>query len=124
VTLAAKGTPGLLNGHIDYTVTLTNHGPSELSSATVTAALPAPMTAATSSSCTTTSGRVVCTVGTLASGAVTTRTFRVPVGTLILGLPYTVKVTRTAGNPVDPQPANDTATRTCTVVTSLIITCG
>lgn len=123
VALTASGVPGLLSGHITYTVTITDKGPSALTSATVTATLPAPMTA-TGSACTASGEHVTCALGTLASGTSTTRTFTVSVGLLTLGLPYTVRVARTAGTPVDTNPANDSATRTCTVVTSLIINCG
>ncbi|MEZ0092468.1 hypothetical protein [Streptacidiphilus sp. EB129] len=47
-TLAAIGVPGLLGGHINYTITVTDNGPSALTSATVTATLPSPMTATSS----------------------------------------------------------------------------
>ncbi|MEU2877118.1 hypothetical protein [Streptomyces sp. NPDC007070] len=123
VTLTATGVPGLLGGRIDYTLTLTDNGPSALTSATVTATLPSPMTA-TGNSCAATSGHVTCAVGALAAGASTTRTFSVPVGTLTLGLPYTVTAKRGTSVPADTEPADDTASRTCAVVTSLIIKCG
>ncbi|MEV0732651.1 IPT/TIG domain-containing protein, partial [Polymorphospora sp. NPDC050346] len=122
VAITATGVPGLLNGHIDYTITITNNGPSTLSSATVTATLPIPMTA-TSSDCTTGAGSVTCAVGPLASGASVTRSIRVPVGLLTIGIPYTVTATRTASAPVDLNPNNDSASRSCTVVSSLIILC-
>ncbi|WP_326782274.1 hypothetical protein OG481_29750 [Streptomyces longwoodensis] len=123
VALTATGVPGLPAGRITYTVTLTDNGPSPLTSGTVTATLPAGTTA-TTSSCTPVGSRVTCTVGALAPGATTTRTFTVPLGALTLGLPYTVTVQRTASSPTDPDPADDTASRTCTVITSLIINCG
>jgi hypothetical protein len=47
----------------------------------------------------------------------------VPVGLLTLGLPYSLTATRAVSSPTDPVAANDHATRTCTVVTSLIISC-
>ncbi|MEU3460563.1 IPT/TIG domain-containing protein [Streptomyces sp. NPDC006733] len=123
VSLAASPAPGLLGGKINYTVTITNLGPSGLTSAAVTALLPAPMTA-TSSDCGVSPGHVNCTVATLASGAATTRHFTVPVGLLTLGLPYGVTANRTASTPVDLNAANNSSTRTCTVITSLIITCS
>ncbi|MEU3510478.1 hypothetical protein ABZ733_21755 [Streptomyces longwoodensis] len=97
--------------------------PSPLASGTVTATLPAGATA-TSGSCTAAGSRVTCTVGALAPGATDTRTFAVPLGALTVGLPYTVTVQRTASSPADPDPSDDTASRTCTVITSLIVTCG
>jgi hypothetical protein len=90
VTLAATAHPGLLLGHITYVITITDNGPSALTSATITAKLPTPMTAI-SSDCTVGSGpTVTCTIGALASGAHMTRTFTVPIGLLTLDWPYTV----------------------------------
>ncbi|MCZ4124821.1 YVTN family beta-propeller repeat protein [Streptomyces sp. H39-S7] len=123
VSLAAGPAPGLLGGKINYTVTITNHGPSPVTSAAVTAVLPTPMTA-TSSDCGVSPAHISCTVATLAANASTTRHFTVPVGLLTLGLPYGVTATRTASAPVDLNPANNSSTRTCTVITSLIITCS
>ncbi|MGC5399221.1 hypothetical protein ACPXCP_26200 [Streptomyces sp. DT20] len=121
VALTATHAPGLLGGRIDYTLTLTNNGPDTLTSATVTATLP-PGTA-TSPDCAITPGTATCTATALASGASTTRHVSVPVALLSLGTPYTVTATRTTSAPTDPHPANDTATRTCTALTSLIINC-
>ena len=123
VTMTADGDPGLLLAHIDYTVTITNNGPSTLTSATVTAPLPTPMTA-TSPDCTIASGpTVTCTLGTLTSGSSTTRHFTVPIALLTLNHAYTVTATRTTSTPVDTNPANDNTTRTCTILTSLILSC-
>ena len=122
VTMSAVGSPGLPSGDITYTVTVTNNGPSALTSATITAPLPTPM-AAESSECSTANQAVTCSIGALASGASTTRTFTVPVGLLTIGIPYAVTATRTASAPTDPNPANNSATRTCTILTSLIISC-
>ena len=122
VSLAADAQPGLLGGRITYTLTITDHGPSDLGAATVTAVLPAPMRA-TSGDCQTAGSTVTCSVAGLAGGASTTRRFTVPVGLLGVGLPYTVTASRTTSSPVDLVPGNDRAASTCTVVTSLIISC-
>ncbi|SEP07729.1 40-residue YVTN family beta-propeller repeat-containing protein, partial [Actinacidiphila rubida] len=122
VTLAADPQPGLLGGRITYTLTITDHGPSALGAATVTAVLPAPMRAS-SGDCQTAGTTVTCGVTGLAIGASTTRRFTVPIGLLGVGLPYTVTASRTASTPVDLATGNDRAASTCTVVTSLIIGC-
>jgi uncharacterized repeat protein (TIGR01451 family) len=122
VSLSAAPEPGLPGGHIAYTITVTNNGPSPLTSATVTAPVPTPMSAS-SSTCTTTGQAVTCALGALASGASTTRSFTVPVGLLSLDTAYVVTATRTSSTPVDLNPANDSATQTCTILTSLIISC-
>ncbi|WDN57575.1 DUF11 domain-containing protein (plasmid) [Streptomyces clavuligerus] len=113
----------MLNGRIDYTVTLTNHGPRTLASAAVTVGLPSP-TGSTSPDCALTTGTATCTATGLAPGASTTRQITVPVGILSLGTPYTVTATRTTSAPTDPNPANDRASRTCTATTGLIISCS
>jgi len=65
---------------------------------------------------------VACTLTGPANGANVTNTFTAQQGVLTLGtLPTTA--TRTAGAPTDPSPANDTTTKTCTALTSLVITC-
>ncbi|WP_052434108.1 beta-propeller fold lactonase family protein [Streptacidiphilus melanogenes] len=123
VTLAATPRPALLGGSIVYTVTVTDHGPSALTSGTVSALLPTPM-AGSSGDCAVSGRGVSCSVGPLAVGASATRQFTVPVGLLTLGLPYTVTVGRSASSPVDLNPANDSASRSCTVITSLLINCS
>jgi hypothetical protein len=124
VTMTATGVPGLLNGHINYVITVTNNGPSALISGTITAPLPTPMTATSPDCAVDTGPTVTCTLGALASGASTTFTFTVPIGLLTLNHAYTVTATRTASALVDTNPANDSATRTCTIITSLIISCS
>jgi uncharacterized repeat protein (TIGR01451 family) len=123
IALAAQGVPGILSGHIEYAITVTNNGPAALVSGTVTATLPTPMTA-TSSDCAVTGGRVVCTLGALASGASLTDRFDVPIGLLTVNHDYVVTATRTASSPADPNPANDSASRTCSILTSLIVHCS
>ncbi len=124
VTLAASPRPALLGGSIVYTVTVTDHGPSALTSATVSALLPTPMAAASGGDCTVGGRDVSCSVGALAVGASATRQFTVPVGLLTLGLPYKVTVDRSASSPIDLNTANDAASRSCTVLTSLLIDCS
>jgi uncharacterized repeat protein (TIGR01451 family) len=123
VALAATGVPALLGAHIDYTLTITNTGPATATSTTVTAPLPAPLTP-TSRDCPVTGRSVTCTVGPLAGGASVTRAFTVPVGLLSINTSFAVTASRTASAPTDPNPANNAATRTCLVVTSLLINCS
>jgi YVTN family beta-propeller protein len=122
VTLAATPVPALLGAHIDYTLTIADQGPGAVGSSTVTVTVPNSIKA-TTSDCTATAGKVTCTTGAVANGAKATRHFTVPVGLLSINLPYSVTATRTASSPTDPNPADDHATRTCTVVTSLLISC-
>ncbi|MFJ8254113.1 cell surface protein [Streptomyces sp. NPDC094466] len=119
LSLDAAPRPGV-NGRIDYTVTATNNGPSSLTTATVTVDVPA---GATSNGCQIDGTKATCTVTSLNPGASTTRQISVPVSALSLGTPYTVTATRTASTPTDTDAANDTAARTCTATTPLLINC-
>ncbi|WP_435598603.1 beta-propeller fold lactonase family protein [Streptomyces anulatus] len=121
LTLTATPRPGLTR-RVDYTLTASNHGPGRLTDATVTAGLPASGT--TSPDCTVAGTTATCAVTDLAPGDSVTHHFTTPVALLSLGTPYTLTVTRTAGSPADPNPGNDTASRTCTALTPLIINCA
>ncbi|WP_441246452.1 IPT/TIG domain-containing protein [Kitasatospora sp. McL0602] len=84
-------------------------GPSPVTSATLTATLPPGATATNlSTGCTTASGTVTCTYGTIANGASVNKTFRIPLHLLSLGH-VTVTGARATSAPTDPNPANDSA---------------
>lgn len=123
VRLTGTPQPGLLAGDIDFTVAITNNGPDPLVGATITTTLPAGLSA-TSAACTPGTGQVVCTFGGLAKGGSATESFTVPVHLLSIGLPYRFTATRTTSSPTDPNSANDTATTTCTALTSLLVSCS
>lgn len=113
VHLAYVGLLGM-PGHFDLSVT--NHGPDPLQSATVTLhaerlilSAPAPCTFNR------TVNTLTCQFGTLPTGATTTaRT--TPIFILNEGNPthHLLTLTRVTSTPVDPNPTNDTATKTCT----------
>lgn len=124
VDVTARPNLGILVPYLTYTVTARALGPDAVTTGTVTATLPPGATATSlSPGCTTATGTVTCSYGTIATGAAASKTFRVPLHLLSLG---TVKVTgtRTASSPTDPNPANDRATATCTVVSILLATCA
>jgi hypothetical protein len=123
VGVAAQPHLGILVPYLAYTLSAHNAGPNAVTSATVTAALP-PGASATdlSSGCTTTTGTVTCTYGAIANGASTAKSFHVPLHLLSLGH-VTVTGARTASTPTDPDPANDTASATCTVISFILATC-
>ncbi len=123
VALGATGHGGL-NARIDYTVTVTNTGPSAATGIRVVAAYPAGLSFASGSGCVRvgTTRTVNCDVASLASGASATPKFSVNGGLLALGS-YTTTATRTASSPADPNPANDSASKTCSALTGLIVTC-
>ncbi|GAA2114429.1 DUF11 domain-containing protein [Kitasatospora saccharophila] len=125
VALAATAGP-LLSSQITYTATVTNNGPGTATASTTTVALPTQTTSVTGlpATCTynATTRTATCTTGALANGASTTASFTANLGLLSLGT-LTATATRATSTPADPNPVNDTATRSCTVLTGLIITC-
>jgi Domain of unknown function DUF11 len=123
VDLTATPRLGLLVPSLDFAVKVSDQGPDILRSATVTTSLP-PGLSGTSSSCAHSSGSVACTFGTVSNGGHATQHFSVPLSLLTLGIPFSFTATRTASNPVDPNPANDSATVQCTVVTPLLVSCN
>ena len=126
IAVGLTGTPhrvGLLGLNLDFTVKVTNNGPAAVRSATVTATVPMGLRA-TSTSCSTTNGGAVCTFGAVPVGGSATATFSVPAGLLTIGLPFTFGAKRTASSPTDPNPANDSASSTCTVIGVLLASCS
>lgn len=123
VDLAAQPNLSLLVPYLSYSLTARNTGPGTVTSATLTATLP-PGTSATALSpgCTAIGSTVACAYGTIAGGSASTKTFRVPLGLLSLGR-VSVSATRTVSAPTDPNPLNDGATASCTVVSILLVTC-
>lgn len=124
LSVKLTGTPrfGLLVPRVDFTVDIRNHGPNKVLSGTVTATLPAGVTA-TSSDCTVSGGKVSCPVTNLAPGASKTLTFATPLRLLNIGLPYKFHAERTATNPTDINAANDKSSVECTVVSALLVSC-
>ncbi|HVV20224.1 MAG TPA: hypothetical protein VHF06_12365 [Pseudonocardiaceae bacterium] len=125
IAVGLTGTPqksGLLGLRLNFTVTVTNNGPAAVRSASVAATVPLGLRA-DSASCTTTSGGAVCSFGTVPAGGKATATFSVPAGLLDIGLPFTFSAHRTGSSPTDPNPDNDSASTTCTVVSVLLASC-
>ncbi|MFI6503650.1 hypothetical protein [Nonomuraea typhae] len=124
VDLVARPRLGLLVPYLSYTMTARNTGPGLLTSATLTAALPPGRTATgLSPGCTSVPGSVTCVYGAIAAGGSADSGFRLPLGLLSLGN-VTVTAGRTASAPADPNPANDGASASCTVVTVILATCS
>ncbi len=123
VGLAAAGHGGL-NARIDYTVTVTNNGPAAASGIRVVATYASGLSYASGTGCARVGStrNVNCDVASLAPGASATAKFSVNGGLLALGS-YTTTAVRTASSPQDPNSANDSASKTCSALTGLIVTC-
>ncbi|MEU1193959.1 hypothetical protein [Streptomyces sp. NPDC005859] len=123
VSLTARPHLGILVPYLSYTATTSNTGPDAVTSATLTAALPAGKTATNlSPGCTSSPGSVTCTYGAIANGGNAVSRFRLPMSVLALGQ-VNVTATRTASTPSDPNAANDSASATCTVISIILVTC-
>ncbi|MEU8319494.1 DUF11 domain-containing protein [Nonomuraea sp. NPDC048881] len=123
VNLGTQPHLGILVPYLQYTLTADNTGPSPLASATLTATLPTGASATNlSTGCTSAGTTVTCTYGAIASGASVDKTFRIPLSLLSLGQ-VTVTGVRTTSAPADPNPANDSASATCTVISVVLVTC-
>lgn len=125
IAVGVTATPhlGILVPYLTYTLTAHNTGPGTAASVTLTAALPPGANATNlTAGCTTTAATVTCTYTGLANGNSATKSFRVPLNALFLGK-VPVTATRTASTPHDPNPTNDQASVTCTVISILLATC-
>lgn len=115
----------LLGANVRYTLTVTNHGPLDSTSGTVTTTLPFLAVAIASAHCTfdEVSRSVSCPVGALGVGESTRMTFRAYYGLLTVGVLLPAIAARMESLPPDPNDANDGATVHCGAVTSLVILC-
>lgn len=124
VRVTAQPHLGILVPYLRYTLTADNTGPDAAVSATITATLPRGTSATgLSAGCTTGAGTVTCTYEAIASGGGAAKSFDIPLRLLSLGR-VSVTGTRTASTPTDPNPANDSATADCTVISILLATCS
>ncbi len=100
-------------GPLDYTITVTNNGPSDALNLSVTDSIPAPGsfsitgTAAGPGSCVTSLNDVTCTLASLASGASWTITISVAVGPFTPGGVYTDTANVTSSTTFDPDLSNN-----------------
>jgi uncharacterized repeat protein (TIGR01451 family) len=118
LSLVAVPEPVVIGGIVTYTLTVTNNGPSDASSVTLTDTLPAGVSflAVTPGppTCTEVGGIVTCALGTLASGSSTT----VDIDALINGPPLTNTASVTAAES-DPNGANNSASISSTVAAGI-----
>ncbi|MEU4744591.1 hypothetical protein AB0G02_29600 [Actinosynnema sp. NPDC023658] len=97
---------------VDYRVSVTNHGPQPLTSATVVVTLD-PRSATTTAPCVFDNATLTCSFGPLAPGATATLTNRVHFDVLYTEATLDATATRTTSTPTDPNAGNDTDTARC-----------
>lgn len=114
---------GLLVSRITYTVSVRNLGPASATGIRVTGSYAAGLSWDGGSGCVRDGSRgVVCDFSSLAVGETKTASFSVNAGLLSLGS-FSSSVTRVASSPSDPDSGNDSARRSCTALTSLLVRC-
>jgi hypothetical protein len=123
VSLGASVRGGLVST-VDYAITVSNTGPAGAAGIRVAASYAAGLQYAGSTKCAhvPNTRTVTCDIASLAAGASTTVRFSASAGLLALG-PFTTTATRVAGSPADPNSRNDRASRTCTALTGLLVSC-
>lgn len=97
---------------VDYRVSVTNHGPQPLTSATVVVALD-PRSTTTTAPCVFADATLTCSFGPLAPGATATLTNRVYFDVMYTEATLDATATRTVSTPTDPNAGNDTDTARC-----------
>lgn len=114
---------GILTSRITYTVGVTNLGPSAATSVRIGGVYAAGLSWASGSGCVHTTGRnVQCDFAAIPSGGSATATFSVNAGLLAIGS-FTTSVSRVSSSPADPVSANDSAQRSCSALTGLLVRC-
>ncbi|WP_170300552.1 FG-GAP-like repeat-containing protein [Myxococcus fulvus] len=119
VRLVARPIYKHLKLFVRYDVSVTNNGPDPLDTATITASLPAPLVAEPGE-CTPGEGSVTCDFGAIEPGGTRSQFFTVPTNLFSSGRFYAVTVRRTSSVPMDPNAANDEASRTCIAISPFL----
>lgn len=125
VAVGLTATPrGILTSRITYVITVSNNGPATATGVRVTATYASGLSYGSSSDCSRVSGtrNVNCDVSSLAPGASKTLTFTANAGLLALGS-FTTTAQRTQSTPADPNAANDKASKSCSALTGLLVSC-
>lgn len=114
---------GILTSRVTYTVGVRNLGPANASSVRISGAYAAGFSWDGGNGCVRVSGRNVrCDFSSIPAGGTATASFSVNAGLLSLGS-FTTTMSRTSSTPADPVSGNDSASRSCSAVTGLIVVC-
>jgi hypothetical protein len=114
---------GVLVSRITYTVRVANLGPADATGVRVGGSYAAGLSWAGGSGCVRTMGRSVqCDFAAIPAGGSASATFSVDAGLLAIGS-FTTQVSRVSSSPSDPVSANDSAHRSCTALTGLLVRC-
>lgn len=118
VSMTATRHPGL-DARVDYALTVSNAGPATATGIRLAVTAPKGYPFVAGAGCAKTS---TCAISTLAVGAKATVHYSLKVGLLNFGR-FTTSAHLAGSSPADPNVKNDTASRTCTAVTGLYLSC-
>lgn len=114
---------GILTSRITYTVSVANNGPADASAVRISGTYAPGLAWSGGSGCVRDGSRgVLCDFAAIPAGHTATASFSVNAGLLALGS-FSSTVTRTSSSPSDPDGGNDSARRSCTALTGLLVRC-
>jgi hypothetical protein len=114
---------GLLSSRVTYTVGVTNNGPGSATSVRIAGTYAQGFSWHSGNGCTRPSGRnVQCDFSNLPVGGSATATFSLDAALLAIGS-FNTTMSRVSSSPADPVSGNDSASRSCTALTGLIVQC-
>jgi uncharacterized repeat protein (TIGR01451 family) len=114
---------GILTSRITYTVSVVNNGPADASSVRISGTYAAGLAWASGTGCVRDGSRgVVCDFASIPVGQTASASFSVNAGLLTIGS-FSTSVARTSSSPSDPDGGNDSARRSCTALTGLLVRC-
>jgi uncharacterized repeat protein (TIGR01451 family) len=114
----------LAGERITYTVVAVNNGPSDAADVVMTDTLAADVTVADDNGCNVSGNIITCAVGTLAAGAVVTRTLVVTAGSAIAAGALVTNQATIAGATFDPNVANNTSVAATRISRAAVLTVG
>jgi hypothetical protein len=115
---------GILTSRVTYTVNVANLGPGDAASARVSGTYAAGLSWHGGSGCVRAAGtrNVQCDFSAIPAGGTASASFSVDAGLLALGS-FSTSVSRTSSTPSDPNSGNDSASRSCSALTGLLVRC-
>ena len=114
---------GILTSRVTYTVSVTNNGPAAASGVRIAGTYAFGFSWASGNGCVRDSGRnVVCDLASIPAGTTAQASFSVNAGLLAVGS-FSTSANRISSSPPDPDGGNDSARRSCTALTGLLVRC-
>jgi hypothetical protein len=114
---------GVLTSRITYVVTVVNLGPADATGVRIAGTYASGLSWGGGNGCVRGSGRSVqCDFSAIPAGGTVSASFSADAGLLAIGT-FTTSVARAASTPADPASGNDSARRSCSALTGLLVRC-